>query len=153
MTSEPPEEIWFIHMIQPRYLVSMVRDRGYELALVDSGSRLVACPVDYAPEVPLLRASSDISSRSMVNATGGLVEVFGRNEILYVMDNGEELMISWNVSNVNCLILAGVALQRGGATLVLGPETSAMHTAKGGYVDLVREAEVPWLPLRCPQHL
>ena len=92
MTSEPPEEIWFINMIQSRSFVSAVKDRGYELALVDSGSGLVACPVDYAPDVPLLPVSRNVASRSMVNAIGGPVEVYGRKEILNVLDNGESLI-------------------------------------------------------------
>ena len=42
----------------------------------------------------------------MVSATNEAIEVYGQKVVHYTLDNGEDLAITWNVTNVNCLILA-----------------------------------------------
>ena len=103
-----------IHMIQPAGMIAAVGHGGVELALLDSGSGVVACPVDYAPDVPMMPPRRDL--RPMVSATSEPIKNYGTKNITYVLDNGEELAITWNVTNVNCLILSASALRRGGAT-------------------------------------
>jgi hypothetical protein len=142
-TSEAP---WMISMIRPLQLMATLRVGDAELALIDSGSGVVACPKDYAPEVPMLPVSTNM--RPMVSATNEPIIVYGRKIVHYTLDNGEEMSITWNVTNVNCLIVAARALSRGGATLVLAPERDMLHTASGGCVDLVKDGDVPWLKLR-----
>ncbi|CAK0841766.1 unnamed protein product [Prorocentrum cordatum] len=135
-----------VNMIQPAGMIAAVGHGGVELALLDSGSGVVACPADYAPDVPMLPPRRDL--RPMVSATSEPIKNYGTKNITYVLDNGEEMAITWNVTNVNCLILSASALRRGGATVVIAPEREMLHTASGGCVDLVMQSDVPWLRLR-----
>ena len=48
------DDIWVISMIQAVVHVCGLAAGGLELALVDSGSGFVACPTEYAPDIPLL---------------------------------------------------------------------------------------------------
>ena len=84
----------------------------------------------------------------MVSATSDPVKYYGTKTIAYVLDNGEEQTITWNVMNVSCLILSTAALRREGVTVVSGPDREVLHTASGGSVDLVSRADVTWLQLR-----
>ena len=137
---------WMIMMIQPPRLVAAVRLGEYELALVDSGSGVVACPRDYAPEVPLLPPRAGLPP--MVSATSESIKFYGHKVVHYVLDNGEDMAITWTVSNVTCLILAASALSRGGGSLTLAFDRDVFNTASGGSVDLIRDGGVPWLRLR-----
>lgn len=141
---------WAIYMVVAPSVVAKLSTPGVEFALVDSGSGVVACPADYAPDVPLLPPAA--GTRPMVSATNEPIVVYGQKIITYVLDNGEELAITWNVANVNCLILSTAALRRGGATAVLAPERSMLCTVRGGCVDLVSQSDVPWLRLRRQVH-
>ena len=95
---------WMIMMIQPPMPVASVRPGEIELALIDSGSGVVACPRNYAPEIPLVPPRGD--HRPMVSATNEPIQVFGKKVAYYLLVNGEEMAITWTVTNVNCLILA-----------------------------------------------
>ena len=64
----------------------------YELALVDSGSGVVACPKDYVADVPLLLCEG--GNGDMVSVTNDPVKVYGRKNIVYLYENGEEPAIS-----------------------------------------------------------
>ena len=64
--SQPSQqtETWFINMI--------VRAQRTEYALLDSGSGLTSCPINYADDLPLLPRPVNLPILS--NATGGSVE-------------------------------------------------------------------------------
>ena len=48
----------------------------------------------------------------MVSAMSDPIQHYGTKMVGYLLDNGEELSITWNVKNVNCLILPVAALRR-----------------------------------------
>ena len=67
---------WMIMMIQPPRLVAADWHGEHDLALVDSGSGVVACPRDYAPEGPLLPHQGELPP--MVSATSEPIQFYGR---------------------------------------------------------------------------
>ena len=71
--TSPPTETWFINMIVPAQKTIMVASLdGAEYALLDSGSGLTSCPINYANDIPLLPRLANLPILS--NATGGSVD-------------------------------------------------------------------------------
>ena len=70
-----------------------------ECALVDSGSGTVACPAHCAPEIPIEPLSDCL--QTMVSATSKPIQVYGQKTVHYMLDNGEQISMSWNITNVN----------------------------------------------------
>ena len=60
-----------IFMISHRGIIASMSEKNVDYALVDSSSGVVACPFNYAPEVPLTPPNGNV--RPMVNATGGSI--------------------------------------------------------------------------------
>ena len=77
-----------ITMIQPPMVIASVRPGELELALVDSGSGVVACPKGYAPEIPIepLRGTH----KPMVSATNEPIQVYGQKVIYDTLGNSEQ---------------------------------------------------------------
>ena len=91
MTSSPPAEGdgWFINMFQPTGLVASVPQRsGVELAWVDSGSGVVACPIDCAPEAPLA-VPRPYHIPNWVSATNNPIKHSWTKTTAYLLDNRE----------------------------------------------------------------
>eukprot|EP00971_Amphidinium_carterae_P267301 5302282-Amphidinium_carterae.1 len=87
-----------------------------EMALVDSGSGLVACPLDYCADVPL---QPPLALPPMSSASGSPIENHGRRTVSYDLEDGSRLAITWTVSNVTCLILATAGLTEQGLEITL----------------------------------
>ncbi len=81
-----------IAMIQSPPMVVAARDGDQELALVDSGSGVAACPKEYALEIPLLLPGRDPLPTASV--AGEPIEVCGQKVEHYILDNGEGLAIA-----------------------------------------------------------
>ena len=103
-----------IAMLQTREwtqrMIAALPSGGFEYALIDSGSGVLACPQDYAPEIPIEPVKRDPGP--MVSVTNEPVTCIGTKTVTYILPNGEEMTITWHVTNVKCLILSVAALQR-----------------------------------------
>ena len=49
----------------------------------------------------------------------------------FIVDNGEDFTITWDVRSVNCLVISTSALRRGGSPIVEGPERELMNAPIG----------------------
>ena len=82
-----PTETWYIKMIVPAQKTLMVASLdGSEYALLDSGSGLTSCPINYANDVPVLPRPANLPILS--NATVGSVECIGQRQVGYRLENG-----------------------------------------------------------------
>ena len=79
-------------MIVPAQKILMVASLdGAEYALLDSGSGLTSCPVNYADDIPLLPRPAMLPILS--NATGGSVD--WSKTVGYRLENGEPFVVTW----------------------------------------------------------
>ena len=109
--SQTPQlaETWFINTIVLGQKTLMVASMdGAEFALLDSGSGLTSCPINYADDLPLLPRPTNLPSLS--NATGGSVECIGQRQVGYRLENGEPFVVTWHVTNVTNLIISTESL-------------------------------------------
>eukprot|EP00971_Amphidinium_carterae_P318845 6337999-Amphidinium_carterae.1 len=104
-----------------------------EMALVDSGSGLVACPLDYCTDVPL---QPPLALPPMSSASGSPIENHGRRTVSYYLEDGSRLAITWTVSNVNCLILATAGLTEQGLEITLANGAGVLRRQSGASVPL-----------------
>ena len=81
---------------------------GAEYTLLDSGSGLTSCPINYADRLPLLPRLANLPILS--NAIGGSVECIGQRQIGYRLENGEPFVATWHVVNVTNLIISTESL-------------------------------------------
>ena len=102
-------ETWFINMIVPAQKTLMVASSdGAEYAVLDSGSGLTSCPINYADDLPLLPRPAKLPILN--NATGGCVECIGRRQVGYRLENGEPFVATWHVANVTNWIISTESL-------------------------------------------
>ena len=88
-----PAKPWFINTIIPAQKTLMVASLdGAEYALLNSGSGLTSCPIDYADDLPLLPRPTNLPILS--NATGGSVECIGQRQVGYRLENGEPFVVT-----------------------------------------------------------
>ena len=74
-----PTETWYINMVVPAQKTLMVASLdGAEYALLDSGSGLTSCPINYANDIPSLPRPANLPILS--NATGGCVKCIGQRQ-------------------------------------------------------------------------
>ena len=78
--SSQPTETWYINMIVPAQKTLMVASLdGAEYGLMDSGSGLTSCPINFANDTPLLPRPANLPILS--NNTGGSVECIGQRQV------------------------------------------------------------------------
>ena len=77
---------------------------GAEYALLDSGSGLTSCPLNYSDDLPLLPRPENLLILS--DATGGNVECIGLRKARYHLESGEPFVVTWHVANVTNLIIS-----------------------------------------------
>ena len=100
-----PTETWYINVIVPAQKTLIVASLdGAEYALLDSGSVLTSCPINFANDIPLLPRPANLPILS--NATGGSVECIGQRQVGYQLENGEPFVVTWHVANVTNLIIS-----------------------------------------------
>ena len=75
------------HIVPTQKTLMVASLDGAEYALLDSGSGLTSCPVNYANDIPLLPRPANLPILS--NATGGSVECVGQRQVGYRLENGE----------------------------------------------------------------
>ena len=140
---------WFINTIMPVQKTLMVASLdGAEYALLDSGSGLTSCPIDYADDLPLLPRPINLPILS--NATGGSVECIGQRQVGYRLENGEPFVVMWHVANVTNLIISTESLMAANIEVRHARNESSMIMDKCGIrssVVLHKFAKVSWLKL------
>ena len=77
---------------------------GAEYTLLDSGSGLTSCPINYADDLPLLPRPVNLPILS--NATGGVVECIGLRQLGHRLENVEPFVVTRHVANVTNLIIS-----------------------------------------------
>ena len=141
---------WFINMIVPAQKTLMVASLdGAEYALLDSGSGLTSCPINYANDIPLLPRPAGLPILS--NATGGSVEYIGQRHVGYRLENGEPFIAKWHVANVTNLIISTESITGANIEVRHAKNESSMIMDRSGTrtsVLLHRFAKLPWLKLR-----
>ena len=144
-----PAETWFINTIvlgQKTHMVASLD--GAEFALLDSGSGLTSCPINYADDLPLLPRPTNLPILN--NATGGSVECIGQRQVGYRLDNGEPFVVTWHVANVTNLIISTESLMAANIEVRHARNESSMIMDRCGTrssVVLHKFAMVPWLKL------
>ena len=121
---------------------------GAEFALLDSGSGLTSCPINYADDLPLLPRPTNLPSLS--NATGSSVECIGQRQVGYRLENGEPFVATWHVANVTNLIISTESLMAASIEVRYTKDESSMIMDRCGTrssVVLHKFAKVPWLKL------
>ena len=84
--SSQQTETWFINMIVPAQWTLMVASLdGAQCALLDSGSGLTSCPINYGDDLPLLLRPDNLPTLS--NATRGSVECIGLRQVEYRLED------------------------------------------------------------------
>ena len=143
-------ETWYINMIVLAQKTLMVASLdGAEYALLDSGSGLTSCPVNYANDIPLLPRPANLSVLS--DATGGSVECVGQRQVGYRLENGEPFVVTWHVAHVTNLIISTESLTGANTEVRHAKNESSMIMDRCGTqtsVILHKFAKVTWLKLR-----
>ena len=122
---------------------------GAERALLDSGSGLTSCPINYANDIPSLPRPANLAILS--NATGGSVERIGQRQVGYRLEYGEPFVVTWHVANVTNLIISTESLTGANIEVRHAKDESGMIMDRCGTqtsVTLHKFAKVPWLKLR-----
>ena len=144
-----PAKPWFINTIMPAQKTLMVASLdGAEYALLDSGSGLTSCRINYADDLPLLPRPTNLPILS--NATGGSVECIGQRQVGYRLENGEPFVVTWHVANVTNLIISTESLMAANIEVRNARNESSMIMDRCGTrssVVLHKFAKVPWLKL------
>ena len=145
-----PTETWFIAMIVPTQKTLTVASLdGAEYALLDSGSGLTSCPINYADDLPLLPRPANLPILS--NTTGGSVECIDQRQVGYRLQNGEQFVVTWHVANVTNLIISTESLTGANIEVRHAKNESSMimdRCCTRSSVILHKFAKVPWLKLR-----
>ena len=143
-------ETWFINKIVPAQKTLMVASLyAAEDALLDSGSGLTSCPINYADDFPLLRRPDNLPTLS--NATGVSVECIGQRQVGYRLENGAPFVVTWHVANVTNLIISTESLTGANIEVRHAKNESSMIMDRSGTLTSVilhKFAKVPWLKLR-----
>ena len=147
--SEQPET-WFINMIGPaqRILVVASLDDA-EYALLDSGSGLTSCPINYADDLPLLPRPDNLPT--LINAARDSVECIGLRQVGYRFENGERFVVTWHVANVTNLTISTESVTGANIKVRHAKNESSMIIDRSGTrtnVVLHKFAKVLWLKLR-----
>ena len=122
---------------------------GAGYALLDSGSGLTSCPINYAIDIPLLPRPENLPILS--NATGGSVECIRQPPVGYGLENGDPFAVTWHVANVTTLIISTESLTSANIEVRHAKNESSMIMDRCGTrtsVILHKFAKVPWLKLR-----
>ena len=142
-------ETWFMNMIVRAQKTLMVASLdGTEYALLDSGSGLTSCPINFADGLPLLPRPSNLPILS--NATGGRVECIGQRHVGCRLEKGEPFVVTWHVANVTNLIISTESLIGANIEVRHAKNESSMIMDRAGTrisVVLPKFAKVPWLKL------
>ena len=145
-----PAKPWFINTMMPAQKTLMVASLdGAEYSLLDSGSGLTSCPIDYADDLPLV--PRPIKLPILSNATGGSVECIGQRHVGYRLENGEPFVVTWHVANVTNLIISTESLMAADIEVRHARNESSMIMDRCGTqtsVILHKFAKAPWLKLR-----
>ena len=142
-----PTETWYINVIVPAQKTLMVASLdGAEYALLDSGSGLTSCRINYANDIPLLPRPANQPILS--NSTGGSVECICQSQVGYRLENGEPFVVTWHVANVTNLIISTESLTAANIEVRHAKNESSIRCGTPTSVILHKFAKVPWLKLR-----
>ena len=137
-------------MIVPAQKTLMVASLdGAEYALLDSGSGLTSCPINYTNDIPMSPRPANLSILS--NANGGSVECIGQRQVGCRLENGEPFVVTWHVGNVTNLIISTESLTGANIEVRHAKNVSSMIMDRCGTqtnVILHKFAKVPSLKLR-----
>ena len=145
-----PTETWYTNMIVPAQKTTMVASLdGTECALLDSGSGLTSCPINYANDIPLLPRFANLPILS--NTTEGSVECIGQRQVGYRLENGEHFVSTRHVANVTNLFISTESLTGSNIEVRRAKNESSMTMDWCGTqtgLILHKFAMVFWLKLR-----
>ena len=122
---------------------------GAEYALLDSGSGLTSCPINYADDLPIL--PRPVNLPILRDAIGGSVECIGLRQMGYRLENGEPFVVTWHVAIVTNLIISTESLTGSNIEVRHAKNESSMIMDRSGTrtsVVLHKFAKVLWLTLR-----
>ena len=122
------------------------------MLLVDSGSAINACPLDYAKEFPL-RPGSKLWAKT---ASGERLRSQGRRLVKYLLRDGSLCTVDYEVLPVAKPVLSVSAMADRGTTCLMGPDGAALRRpARNGtnatngtkrVLYLIRRNDVFFLP-------
>ena len=121
---------------------------GAEYALLDSGSFLTSCPINYADDLPLLPRTyqpANVEQRHWRQRGMHWSKTSG-----YRLENGEPFVVTWHVANVTNLIISTESLMAANIEVRHARNESSMIVDRCGTRSsavLHKFAKVPWLKL------
>ena len=96
--------------------------------LVDSGAGIHACPPSHAPWAPTVK-SKPVTART---ASGEKVRHYGQKTVAYRFHDGTVGEITYEVMDVNKLVLSVSGLTDQGMTAVFAPQDAYLQNGRGG---------------------
>ena len=148
-TSKVPPAVRRLNIVPAQKTLMVASLHRAEYALLDSGSGLTSCPINYANDIPLLPRPANLPILS--NSTGGSVECIGQRQVGYRLENGDPFVVTWHVANVTNLIISTESLTDSNIEVRHAKNESTMIMDRCGTQNkrvLHKFAKVPWLKLR-----